>query len=76
MDTTPNFSQLRRLALQQGLLLVKSGQRDPAADDYGLYALLIDSKESRSDKRGGQNGAAAFASGAGMTLEEIAEHLG
>ena len=33
-------ARLRRKAARNGLRLVKSRRRDPAAIDYGLYALL------------------------------------
>jgi hypothetical protein len=33
-------NRLRRMADRQGLVLRKSGRRDPRALDYGMYALI------------------------------------
>ena len=33
-------NRIRRIADRRGLLLVKSGRRDPNALDHGLYALI------------------------------------
>lgn len=77
METSPNLIQLRRQAKSTGRLIVKSHERDPNAADYGLYALVVPDFQGRgSDPRGENAAAAAFESGNGMTLGEIAKELG
>ncbi|QZY52269.1 hypothetical protein [Leucobacter tenebrionis] len=77
MESSPNLMLLRRRANERKQLIVKSPQRDPEAADYGLYALVVPDFQGRgSDPRGEKAAAVAFDSGAGMTLEEIAEELG
>lgn len=76
MESSPNLMQLRRRATSGGQLIVKSRQRDPNAADYGLYALVVPDFHGRgSDPRGEKAAVAAFESGNGMTLEEIAKEL-
>ena len=53
-------NRLRRAAARQGLILRKSGRRDPRALDYGRF-WLIDTP-TRSVRIGGDRG---------MTLDEI-----
>lgn len=76
MESSPNLMQLRRRAMSAGQLIVRSRQRDPNAADYGLYALVVPDFQGRGrDPRGEKAAAAAFESGNGMTLEEIAKEL-
>ncbi len=77
MESSPNLMQLRRRAKNAGRLIVKSRQRDTNAADYGLYALVAPDFQGRgSDPRGENAAAAAFESGNGMTLDDIAKELG
>jgi len=69
MDSAPNLFQLRKLAVKQGKLIVKSPQDD-------LYALVIpDFQGKGTDPKGLQAAEAAFANDLGMTLEDIAAEL-
>ena len=58
---------------RRGLVLVKSGRRDPRELDYVLYVLVKDSSGNR--RRGAQAPISAFARGEGMTLAEVAQEL-
>jgi hypothetical protein len=66
-------NRLRREALRQGWLLVKSRRRDPRAHDYGLYVLVADKAGNRMP--GSQASVSEFAAGAGMTLAEVEKTL-
>ena len=68
-------NRLRRMAERQGLLLVKSRRRDPLALDYGLYVLVSDTKGNRVGRYGGQAAVSAFATGDGLTLDEVEAQL-
>jgi hypothetical protein len=76
-SSIPNYSEqeykvlenkLRRAAVRQGLRLEKSRMRDPRAITFGTYRLIDES--SNTVAAGDQNG------GYGLTLDDIARHLG
>jgi len=72
----PNLFQLRRLARKQGYLIVKSPEADSGAEEQALYVLVIpDFAGKGTDPSGASAAEAAFAHGAGMTLEEISAEL-
>lgn len=67
-------NKLRRMAKNQNRLLVKSHLRDEYAIGYGLYVLVEDKAGNRRGpgrRYGGQAAVTAFASGHGMTLDDI-----
>ena len=68
-------NRLRRMAERQGLMLVKSRRRDQRATDFGKFVLVGDSKGNRLGRRGGQAAISDFASGGGMTLDEVEAYL-
>ena len=68
-------NKLRRAAERQGLMLVKSRRRDPRALDFGLFVLVADNAGNRAARHGGQAAVSAFATGHGMTLDQVEQEL-
>lgn len=66
---------LRRFAAGLNLMLVKSTSQEPAAEDYGLYVLVNNTKGNRIGQRGGQAAISEFARGGGMTLRQVEKTL-
>lgn len=76
MTSAPNLRDLRRLARDRGLVIIRSRQSDPDAADFGLYAIVKpDNGGKGTDPRGERAAEGAFADGHGLTLEDVDDIL-
>jgi hypothetical protein len=74
-DDKVRENRLRRAAVRQGLLLVKSKRRDSRALDFDRYTLVADTAGNRAGRYGGQAAISDFDRGLGMTLDQVEEEL-
>ncbi|MGV0159897.1 hypothetical protein ACRU3B_10715 [Mycobacterium colombiense] len=73
MQTKTHEARVRRAAKHRGYLLRKSRARNPHADDYGLYAIVTDTRGNRLP--GAAAAPNALRRGEGATLSAIEAEL-